>query len=141
MPHRFVLFAFASLAASGCHIEHFGSGDDIVDDDIEPCTPEDAAHPPDAQNGDGGGPLGCSSDADCDVDFVCDVPSASCVPAPAPTCADLETESECSLASECTPVYAGVDCSCGPDCVCVGGEPGCICEAFQFFACADAPAR
>jgi hypothetical protein len=72
---------------------------------------------------------------------VCDVPSASCVPAPEPTCSDLESEAECSERSECTPVYAGVDCSCGPDCTCVGGEPGCICEAFQFFACAEAGAR
>lgn len=138
MVHRIALVSLASLALAGCHIEHFSAGEDTYEEDVEPCTPESDAHAPGA---DGGEAVGCASDAECGAGFVCDASSAACVPAPAPTCADWETESDCSAQSGCTPVYAGVDCSCGPDCVCVGGEPGCICAAFEFFACTEEATR
>ena len=84
----------------------------------------------------------CSTDADCAEGFVCDEPQNSCVPAqtPPPTCADMQTEVECVEFGGCEPIYAGVDCSCGPDCECTGGEPGCVCESFEFFKCEEVPA-
>ena len=55
--------------------------------------------------------------------------------ASAATCADQQTEAACVVFGDCEPIYAGVDCSCGPDCACMGGEPGCVCASFEFFAC------
>ena len=33
------------------------------------------------------------------------------------------------------PSLAGVDCSCGQGCECQPGEPGCVCQSFEFFHC------
>lgn len=76
----------------------------------------------------------CDEQTDCGEGFVCDDALATCIPGIA-ACEDLETEAACSARSDCEPVYAGIDCSCGPDCTCIGGEPGCVCESFEFFAC------
>jgi len=58
-----------------------------------------------------------------------------CLPAAEETCGELETELACTHRSDCTPIYGGTNCSCGQDCECQGGEPGCICESFEFFVC------
>jgi len=77
----------------------------------------------------------CDAEQDCEPGFNCDYEAAVCVPADAETCAELTTEEACTNRNDCTPIYAGVNCSCGADCECVGGEPGCICESFEFFVC------
>lgn len=76
----------------------------------------------------------CEDDDACDEGFICDADLASCIPGER-TCEELDTELACSERADCEPVYAGVDCSCGPDCTCIGGEPGCVCESFEFFTC------
>jgi Cys-rich repeat protein len=81
-------------------------------------------------------PAGCATDADCPSGSSCDASSGQCVATP--TCADMTDEASCSARVDCTPIYAGVDCSCGPDCTCHGGEPGCVCQSFEFFRCEDA---
>jgi len=78
----------------------------------------------------------CIDDTACTDGFVCDVASSTCVPDTSPaTCAELVVEQECIDRPDCEPVYAGVNCSCGPNCECTGGEPGCVCESFEFFKC------
>jgi hypothetical protein len=141
MFHQIALVSLAALGLAGCHIEHFSAGEDTYEGDLDPCTPESDAGGPHSTASDGGTLPTCASDSECESGFVCDPSSGACVPEPAPTCSDWQSESECSAQSGCTPVYAGVDCSCGPDCVCVGGEPGCICAAFEFFACTEDTAR
>ena len=69
--------------------------------------------------------------------FTCDAARQTCIPLAEPTCADLGDEAACPARPECTVVYAGVECSCGPDCACKGGEPGCVCQKFEFFRCED----
>lgn len=78
---------------------------------------------------------GCASEADCALGFNCDASRGICLPAALPTCGEVQAEAECLERSDCAPLYAGVDCSCGPDCSCKGGEPGCVCAAFEFFRC------
>ncbi len=78
----------------------------------------------------------CKAQADCASGFACDTTRSTCVPAPSPkTCADLGDEASGSARNDCLVVYAGVNCSCGPDCACKGGEPGCVCQSFEFFKC------
>jgi hypothetical protein len=80
----------------------------------------------------------CAQDADCGDGLTCDETVGTCVPGedPAPTCADLTTEADCLARADCVPIYAGVNCSCGPNCECKGVEPNCVCERFDYFACA-----
>ena len=83
----------------------------------------------------------CQSDPDCGDGLTCDEPSNTCVPGedpppPPPACSDITAEADCLARVDCVPVYTGVNCSCGPDCVCHGVEPNCVCERFDYFACA-----
>jgi hypothetical protein len=80
-------------------------------------------------------PLACEKERDCLPGYNCDFGTNECVPAAEETCAELETELSCSHRSDCVPIYGGTNCSCGQDCECKGGEPGCVCESFQFFVC------
>jgi hypothetical protein len=83
-------------------------------------------------------PTPCEAETDCEPGFNCDLDAGVCAPADAETCAELSTEQACTERGDCTPIYAGTNCSCGADCECMGGEPGCICESFQFFVCTPA---
>lgn len=83
-------------------------------------------------------PTACDSEDDCAPGENCDYSAGVCAPADAETCGELASEVSCTNRLDCTPIYAGTNCSCGADCECVGGEPGCVCEAFEFFACAAA---
>lgn len=80
-------------------------------------------------------PTHCDEESDCDPGFNCEQETQQCLPADEETCAELETEAACTHRSDCTPIYGGTNCSCGQDCECQGGEPGCICESFEFFVC------
>lgn len=80
-------------------------------------------------------PDACEKERDCKPGFNCDVETHECLPAAEETCGELETEAACTHRSDCTPIYGGTNCSCGQDCECQGGEPGCICESFEFFVC------
>ena len=77
----------------------------------------------------------CDRERDCEPGFNCNLDTNECVAASEETCAELETESACAERGDCVPIYGGTNCSCGQDCECQGGEPGCICESFQFFVC------
>ena len=81
----------------------------------------------------------CSEEADCEPGFNCDLERGVCTPTDHETCGELTIEADCSARGDCEPIYAGVNCSCGADCECVGGEPGCVCERFEFFTCQPAP--
>lgn len=78
----------------------------------------------------------CTVESDCARGYNCDTIRGECLPTDAETCPELTTEASCSVRKDCTTVYAGTNCTCGPDCQCTGGEPGCICERFEFFRCA-----
>ncbi len=97
-----------------------------------------------AQGGAGGSgaapvvPDSCDAERDCDPGYNCNFISHECQPAAEETCGELTTEVACSHRSDCTPIYGGTNCSCGQDCECHGGEPGCVCESFQFFVCQPA---
>ena len=80
-------------------------------------------------------PTTCEKERDCLRGYNCDFAKNECVPAAEETCGELETELACSHRSDCVPIYGGTNCSCGQDCECKGGEPGCVCESFQFFVC------
>jgi hypothetical protein len=80
-------------------------------------------------------PTPCAEEADCPRGFNCDYEAGECTPADAETCAELSSEDSCDNRNDCVAVYAGTNCSCGPECACIGGEPGCVCESFAFFAC------
>jgi hypothetical protein len=82
----------------------------------------------------------CEVEHDCPPGFNCDLDAQICVAADAETCGELLAEAECAARADCTPIYGGTNCSCGADCECQGGEPGCICETFQFFVCQHAAA-
>jgi hypothetical protein len=93
-----------------------------------------------AQGSAGSGPVDppvtpCEKERDCDAGFNCNLELGECQPADAETCGELETELECAERGDCIPVYGGTNCSCGQDCECQGGEPGCVCESFEFFVC------
>jgi hypothetical protein len=100
--------------------------------------------PDSAGTGDGGAsgappvnvsPQHCDQESDCKPGRNCDPDTAQCLPADEETCGELKTEAACTHRSDCTPIYAGTNCSCGQDCECHGGEPGCVCESFEFFVC------
>jgi hypothetical protein len=80
----------------------------------------------------------CEKENDCDAGFNCNFDVHECQPADAETCGELESEAACSERTDCVPIYGGTNCSCGADCECQGGEPGCICESFQYFVCQPA---
>ncbi len=80
-------------------------------------------------------PKSCAEEGDCEPGQNCSSDTHECLPADEETCAELDTEAACTHRSDCTPIYAGTNCSCGDDCECHGGEPGCVCESFQFFVC------
>jgi|SRR5882724_9724802 len=84
-------------------------------------------------------PTPCEKERDCAPGYNCDLEQHQCLPADQETCGELDTELSCTNRKDCTPVYGGVNCSCGTNCECHGGEPGCVCESFQFFVCQDAP--
>jgi hypothetical protein len=77
----------------------------------------------------------CDEESDCDRGYNCDYERKECVPAGAETCLELTTEVDCDNRNDCISIYAGVSCSCGPQCTCIGGEPGCVCQSFEFFTC------
>jgi hypothetical protein len=81
------------------------------------------------------GPTACAEEADCPRGYNCDYESGVCAPSDAETCGELASEESCDNRNDCTTVYAGINCSCGPECACIGGEPGCVCESFAYFAC------
>lgn len=140
------------LSVAACNFEHYGEEDCIDEEDpswgASSSGPSGPAEPPAAAGGGGssGGapkepaipPVRCEDESDCAPGFNCHLGREQCLPASAETCGELKQEWECSERSDCTPVYAGIGCSCGTDCECVGGEPGCICESFEFFACMPA---
>lgn len=134
------LFVGCVLSLSACNVENYEdcSKDDIeFEDDVEgghgragqPATTPDPPEPPEPPR------VPCEAERDCEPGFNCDLEAQSCLPADAETCAELLDAESCTTRADCTPIYAGVNCSCGADCECVGGEPGCICESFRFFAC------
>jgi hypothetical protein len=89
--------------------------------------------------GKGGGskpvPTSCSKESDCERGFNCDYERKECVATDAETCPELSTEAGCDNRNDCKTIYAGTDCSCGQECMCIGGEPGCVCQSFSFFTC------
>lgn len=81
--------------------------------------------------------IACEDESSCDPGFNCDPERSLCMPADLERCSELTDEAACAERSDCISRYAGIDCSCGPDCTCMGGEPNCVCERFEFHACAD----
>jgi len=79
--------------------------------------------------------VSCVEERDCARGFNCDYERHECTPTDAETCPELSTESACDHRNDCMSIYAGINCSCGADCECVGGEPGCVCQSFEFFSC------
>lgn len=77
----------------------------------------------------------CDKERDCAPGYNCNLEQRECLPAAEETCGELETEAACTHRSDCTPIYGGTNCSCGQDCECKGGDPGCVCESFEFFVC------
>lgn len=82
-------------------------------------------------------PKSCTDERDCPRGFNCNYERRECVATDAETCPELVTESACDNRKDCMSIYAGINCSCGADCECVGGEPGCVCQSFEFFACEE----
>jgi hypothetical protein len=163
--HRSIWVLLVCGCSVACHIEEFddeedkeelcgcdrgprgpGSRDDGTGGEPgEPGEPASGgATEPESGGGDGGAaspeppPAPCGQEADCAPGFNCELARGECVPTDAETCGELATEAACDERPDCKLVYAGVNCSCGPDCQCVGGEPGCICAAFEFFRCEPA---
>lgn len=146
---RMILALFCTIGAtlvSGCHIKKIG-GDDEPEWELDPPASCDDGPGSGAGGTTGGGAGGgaggsattsCTEDADCDLGSHCDAELETCVAGPL-ACEDLTDEDACALRLDCEPVYAGIDCSCGPDCTCIGGEAGCVCEGFEFFACESNP--
>lgn len=79
----------------------------------------------------------CEDESSCDPGFNCDPERSLCLPADMERCSELSDESTCAERGDCVSTYAGINCTCGPDCTCMGGEPNCVCERFEFHACAD----
>ena len=82
-------------------------------------------------SGGGGAEPACIDDADCAEGEICDIDGLCAIP----TCDAIDDESACLARADCETVYAGVDCSCGQGCECQPGEPGCVCQSFEFFHC------
>jgi hypothetical protein len=77
----------------------------------------------------------CEKENDCGPGFNCNLDVNECQPADAETCGELESEAACADRSDCIPIYGGLNCSCGADCECQGGDPGCVCETFDYVVC------
>lgn len=144
------LWVMAVLCVGGCNVEHYEGCDDELEGDYGAKGPRaGSSSRAGSTGGDGkggnasGGSAGapeppatpCNAERDCDAGFNCNLELGECQPADAETCGELETEPECSERSDCIAVYGGIDCSCGADCECQGGEPGCICESFEYLVC------
>lgn len=130
------------LSVGACNFEHVGEGDCI--DEEGPAQPPPPREPV-GSGGPGGAPKEptpppppCEDESNCAPGFNCHLGRGQCLPAQEETCGELKQETECTERRDCTPVYAGIGCSCGADCECVGGEPGCICQSFDFFVCMPA---
>jgi hypothetical protein len=158
-------FVLAALCLGACDIEHYDecSRDDEwqFEDDFETghragssskagTAPQDDDDGPGGVTGAGGTNRGgaagapetmlppatpCQKERDCDAGFNCNYDALECEPSEVETCAEMESEEECAVRNDCIPVYGGVNCSCGADCECQGGEPGCICETFDYLVC------
>ena len=146
MSQSYFLFivAAAALPIAGCTINasdhNCGSvGDSCWDDEGcgagLACGDDDTCETGPSGAGGGGGAQGCMSHAECNNGFFCD--DGVCLPGSIP-CADLPDETACAQRNDCEPVYAGVNCSCGANCQCEPGQAGCVCESFEYFACATA---
>jgi hypothetical protein len=149
------LFALAVFCLGACNVEHYDDcGDEDAfefEDDFETGHRAGTSSKAGSSSGNDGGTTGsgaagtpeppeppatpCMKERDCDTGFNCNLDLNECQAADAETCGELETEAECAERSDCIPVYGGVNCSCGADCECQGGEPGCICESFEYFVC------
>lgn len=162
------LLVVAVLAMGACNVEHyddcrddgFDFDDDFEDGGHRAGSPSkggsagngasgsggsDAQGGSSGSGGSGGTPeppeppaTPCEAERDCDAGFNCNVEAGECQPADAETCAELVTEAECGERTDCIPIYGGINCSCGADCECQGGEPGCICESFEYLVCRPA---
>jgi hypothetical protein len=152
------LFALAVFSLAACNVEHYDDcGDEDpfeFEDDFETghragasstagsSTGNDAGSNSGGTTGGGGTEqppeppaTPCDKERDCAPGFNCNFDVNECQATDAETCGELETEAECADRTDCIPVYGGVNCSCGADCECQGGEPGCICESFEYFVC------
>ena len=152
------------LGLFACNVEHYDECDDDSFDDFDerptrPNTPGGSAGSdssgtagttgseggastdPDGSGGTAGTPImeppkvPCEKERDCAPGFNCNYDVNQCEPAELETCGELDLEADCAARTDCVPVYGGTNCSCGQDCECEGGEPGCICESFEFFVC------
>lgn len=157
------LFVVAVLCLGACNVEHYDEcGDEDpfdFEDDFETGPPAGASSKAgSSSNGGeqgGGGTSGssstggmpeppeppatpCGKEHDCGPGFNCNFDAGECQPADAETCGELETEGQCTDRVDCVPIYGGTNCSCGADCECQGGEPGCICQSFEYFVCQPA---
>jgi hypothetical protein len=65
------------------------------------------------------------------------VPEALCPDEPPWTCADATSEAECTAAPGCEAVYIGVNCTNPMGGTCMGSEPDCTCEYFEYGFCRD----
>lgn len=81
--------------------------------------------------------VACKDESRCERSYNCDLERSVCTPADKDYCSEMKTEALCAERDDCVVTYAGVNCSCGADCTCMGGEPGCVCERFEFHACTD----
>jgi len=157
------------LGLAGCTVERYDDCDDDFhyrdDDDDRPSKPsagsDSGGRASQSEGGTAGGGKGgsagsaaggtssggtgpapnpsCEEERDCEPGYNCDLEQHECVATDAETCPELKTEAACENRRDCVPIYGGINCSCGQDCECKGGEPGCICESFEFFACEAAP--
>jgi len=84
--------------------------------------------------------VACEDESSCEPGFNCDPALSLCTPTDRELCSELTDEATCADRDDCMSTYAGIDCTCGPDCTCMGGEPNCVCERFEFHTCEDVEA-
>jgi hypothetical protein len=115
-----------------CAVEATGSADSCNGGHGPEATGPDATGGADQGGGGQGGTApACLDDIDCAEQEIC-TPEGACA---VPSCEEIDSETTCLERADCETVYAGVDCSCGQGCTCQAGEPGCVCESFEFFQC------
>ena len=149
-------FVVCFLGLVACNVEHyedckgdaFDYGDDLGGSHSRAGSPSTAGKgssggtSSDGDAGAAGAPSPtappCDTERDCARGYTCDLDQHECLPTSEETCPELDTEAACTHRSDCTPVYGGTNCSCGQDCECHGGEPGCVCQSFEFFVCRNA---
>lgn len=133
----------------GCHFDVDDCDDVGVDSDFDDYEHRDKSsgaggvrnpEPPGTEPtaGTANTPTPCDDERDCSAGYNCNFDRNECEAADAETCGELATESACTQRRDCVPIYGGTNCSCGADCECQGGEPGCICERFEYFVCRPA---